>query len=62
MTDTLLFVLLIAAATIGTLAALTTVVIRGDGTVGPGPGPMPPRSHPDDAFSPYLLDRRLQHR
>lgn len=62
MNTTILLVLLISFAALGGVLALTAAVVRGDGRVGPGPGPTPPRSRPDDAFTPYLLDRVLYHR
>jgi hypothetical protein len=48
--STLLLVLLITAAVLGAVFALTGAVVRGDGRVGPGRRPAPPRSHPADVF------------
>lgn len=55
--STLLLVLLIAVAVIGAAYALTNAVVRGDGLVGPGRSPAPPRSHPADTFETAM--RRL---
>jgi hypothetical protein len=53
---TLALVLLLLAAVVGSALALATVV-RGDGRIGPGVPPTPPRSHPADVFESTL--RRL---
>lgn len=55
--STLLLVLLITTAALGAALALTSAVVRGDGRVGPGRAPSPPRSHPADVFETAL--RRL---
>lgn len=55
--STIILVLLVAVAVLGAALALTTAVVRGDGLVGPGRMPQPPRSHPTDTFEQSL--RRL---
>jgi hypothetical protein len=57
MTSTIILVLLLTAAVVGAALALTTTVVRGDGRVGPGRPPVPPRSHPADTFEQAI--RRL---
>lgn len=47
---TIIQILLIVVAALGVALALTSVVVRGDGRVGPGRAPQPPRSHPADIF------------
>ena len=48
--STIIQVLLIVVAVLAVALALTSVVVRGDGRVGPGRGSQPPRSHPADIF------------
>lgn len=55
--STIILVLLLAVAVLGAALALTSAVVRGDGLVGPGRAPQPPRSHPTDIFETSL--RRL---
>jgi hypothetical protein len=55
--STILLVLLLTLAVTGAVLALTSAVVRGDGRVGPGHPPTPPRSHPADVFEQSL--RRL---
>lgn len=62
MTDTIILVLLITTAVVGALAALSTVRVTGDGTLGSGPRPTPRRTRPEDVYLPYLLNRELYHR
>ena len=62
MTDTIILVLLITATVVGALAALTTVDVRADGSLGHGSRPTPRRTRPEDIYLPYLLNRDLYHR
>ena len=62
MTDTIILVLLITTAVVGALAALTTVDVHPDGTLGHGSRPTPRRTRPEDVYLPYLLNRDLYHR
>ena len=54
---TIILVLLLTVAVVGAALALTSAVVRGDGRVGPGRTPQPPRSHPADIFESSM--RRL---
>lgn len=54
---TLIAFILVIALVGGAALALTSAVVRGDGRVGPGRSPEPPRSHPADVFEASL--RRL---
>jgi hypothetical protein len=47
---TITLVLLLLVLLGGATVALTTAVVRGDGLIGPGRTPEPPRSHPADTF------------
>jgi len=62
MTDTIILVLLISIAVLGALAALSTVHVRADGTLGHSPRPTSRRTRPEDVYLPYLLNRDLYHR
>jgi hypothetical protein len=53
-TSTIILVLILAVAFLGAAAALTSVVVRGDGLVGPGRAPTPPRSHYPDIFETMM--------
>lgn len=62
MNDTIILALLISIAVLGALAALSTVHVRHDGTLGHGSRPASRRTRPEDVYMPYLLNRDLYHR